>query len=93
LGPGPSRVARTTKLKITAVSSFSDPLTRQIYETVRIELTGVRVLKSKSELNRCKVPRLRKSKKEMEKKHTVNYDGTNKLRGTTEGGLEDKELV
>ena len=41
------------------MSSFSDPLTRQLAEAVRIEHRGADILNSKSEFSRCKIPRLR----------------------------------
>ena len=41
------------------VSSFSDPLTRQLAEVDRIENRGADILNSKSEFSRCKIPRLR----------------------------------
>ena len=47
------------KFKFSLISSFKDALTRQISEAVRIERGGVEILNSKSEFNRCRVPRLR----------------------------------
>ena len=47
------------KLKFKMVASFKDALTRQISEAVRIETGGVQILNSKSEFNRCRVPKLR----------------------------------
>ena len=47
------------KFKFKLISSFSDPLTRQISEAVRIEQRGEQILNSKSEFNRCRVPRLK----------------------------------
>ena len=44
------------RLKIVKV--FSDPLTRQLAEAVRIEQRGQNILNSKSEFSRCRVPRL-----------------------------------
>ena len=41
------------------MSSFSDPLTCQLAEAVRIEHRGADILNSKSEFSRCKIPRLR----------------------------------
>ena len=41
------------------MSSFGDPLTRQLAEAVRIEQRGAEILNSKSEFSRCRIPRLR----------------------------------
>ena len=46
------------KFKIKIVSSYRDPLTRQVSEAVRIELRGGNTLNSKTEYNRCRIPRL-----------------------------------
>ena len=47
------------KFEFKLISSFQDPLTRQLSEAVRIEQRGPDILNSRSEFNRCKVPRLR----------------------------------
>ena len=47
------------KFKFKLISSLIDLLTRQISEAVRIKRRGVEILNSKSEFNRCRVPRLR----------------------------------
>ena len=47
------------KFKFKLISSFKDSLTRQISDAVRIKMRGVEILNSKSEFNRCRVPRLR----------------------------------
>ena len=68
--------------KIKVVGSFSDSLTRQVAEAVRIDLRGGGVLNSKSEYSRCRIPRLvidhdewskmkKKEKDELEKKNEV----------------------
>ena len=44
--------------KFKLIASFSGPLTRQLSEAVGIEKRGKHVLNSKSEYNRCRVPRL-----------------------------------
>ena len=60
--------------KIKVISSFRDSLTRQISESVRIDLRGGGVLNSKTEYSRCRLPRLTvdmdewRSKKTEEKK-------------------------
>ena len=47
------------KFKFRIIRSFQDPLTRQLAEAVRIERHGDGILNSKSEFNRCRVPRLK----------------------------------
>ena len=44
------------KFKLKIVSSYRDPLTRQVSEAVRIELRGGNTLNSKTEYNRCRIP-------------------------------------
>ena len=44
--------------KMKVVGSFRDALTRQISESVRIDLRGGGVLNSKTEYSRCRIPRL-----------------------------------
>ena len=46
------------KFNIKMVQSFQDALSRQIGEGVRIDLRSGNVLNSKSEYNRCRLPRL-----------------------------------
>ena len=46
------------KFKMKIVSSYRDPLTRQVGEAVRIEMRGGNTLNSKTEYNRCRLPRL-----------------------------------
>ena len=43
---------------IKVVSSFKDSMTRQISESVRIDLRGGGVLNSRTEYSRCRLPRL-----------------------------------
>ena len=77
------------KFKFKGVSSFRDALTRQLSEAVRIELRGEDILNSKSEFNRCKMPRLKidlkgwRKEKEMGKATTI----------IPEGGMEDADLT
>ena len=40
------------------ISTFGDPLTRQIVESVWIERSGVDILNSKLEYYRCSIPRI-----------------------------------
>ena len=40
------------------VSTYRDPLTRQVSEAVRIEMRGGNTLNSKTEYNPCRIPRL-----------------------------------
>ena len=60
------------------ISSFTDPMTRQLSEAVRIELRGPEILNSKSEYTRCRVPRLR-----------VDLEGW-KLNQNREGSKQDE---
>ena len=46
------------KFTVKVVASFKDALTRQIAESVRIDMRGGRVLNSKTEYSRCHLPRL-----------------------------------
>ena len=55
------------QFRLKIVSSFSDPLTRQLAEAVRIEHRGADILNSKSEFLRCKVPRLKLDMEEWSK--------------------------
>ena len=43
---------------IKVVSSFKDSMTRQISESVRIDLRGGGILNSKTEYSSCRLPRL-----------------------------------
>jgi hypothetical protein len=52
------------KFKFSMIKSFQDPLSRQLSEAVRIELRGENILNSRSEFNRCRVPRLRINQEE-----------------------------
>ena len=45
--------------KFKIISTFQDPLSRQLSEAVRIDRRGSQILNSKSEYSRCRVPRLR----------------------------------
>ena len=47
------------RFRFRLVRGFKDPMSRQLSEAVRIELRGGSILNSKSEYNRCRVPRLR----------------------------------
>ena len=46
------------RFKFRMVASFQDSLTRQVAESVRIDMRKGRVLNSKTEYSRCKLPRL-----------------------------------
>ena len=46
------------KFNIKVVGTYRDALSRQVAEAVRIELRGDEILNSKSEFNRCCLPRL-----------------------------------
>ena len=72
------------RFKIKVVSSYRDPLTRQVGEAVRIEMRGGNTLNSKTEYNRCRIPRLvidqevwqimRKKEKEINDEETKNLE-------------------
>ena len=47
------------EFKFRIVSTFQDPLSRQLSEAVRIDRRGSQILNSKFEYSRCRVPRLR----------------------------------
>ena len=46
------------KFKMKIISSYREPLTCQVGEAVRIEMSGGNTLNSKTEYNRCRIPRL-----------------------------------
>ena len=48
-----------TATRSSIISSFKDPLFRQLSEDVRIELRGENILNSKAEFSRCRVPHLK----------------------------------
>jgi hypothetical protein len=81
------------KFKFKIISFFSDPLNRQISEAVRIEQRGDLLLNSKSEFNRCRVPRLKidmegwNAGKEREK---AGKDLKSRGRGTEQGRRGDR---
>ena len=52
------------KFNIKIISTFKDPLTRQVAESIRIERRGAEILNSKSEYSRCNLPRLTIEKEE-----------------------------
>ena len=54
-----SELQQPPRFRFKLVRSFTDPMSRQLAEAVRIELRGSSILNSKSEYNRCRVPRLR----------------------------------
>ena len=47
------------KFRINVVASFPDDLSRQLSESVRIDIRCGDIINSKSEYSRCRVPRLR----------------------------------
>ena len=47
------------RFRFRLVRGFKNPMSRQLSEAVRIELHGGSILNSRSEYNRCRVPRLR----------------------------------
>ena len=56
------------KFRMKVVGSFTDALSRQLSEAVRIDLRGGGVLNSKTEYSRCRVPRLVVDMEEWKKK-------------------------
>ena len=80
------------RFKFNLISSFKDALTRQISEAVRIERGRVEILNSKSEFNRCRIPRLRIDLEgwNIMKKKGVEQDG-NKEQEISEADTGDKE--
>ena len=81
-----------------AVQYFTDPMTRQLAEAVRIDLRGEGILNSKSEYNRCRVPRLRVDlegwKVEQNTKKTASQEeGLNNSRDMeAEASLQEREV-
>ena len=67
------------KFKIKIISTFKDPLTRQIAESVRIDRRGVEILNSKSEYSRCRIPRLKINLDEWKKKEKPGRSGDTPL--------------
>ena len=57
--PDHQHLLEPPKFKFRIIRSFQDPLTRQLAEAVRIERHGDGILNSKSEFNRCRIPRLK----------------------------------
>ena len=53
-----SDIEGNPQFRFKIVASFSDPLTRQLAESVRIDRRGMEILNSRSEYSRCRVPRL-----------------------------------
>ena len=62
------------KFKFKIISSFQDPLTRQLAESVRIERRGARNLNSKSEYSRCRVPHIRVDMQGWRRADNANVD-------------------
>ena len=77
----------TPKFRVKMVGSFGDALTRQISESVRIELRGENVLNSRAEYSRCRLPRLTMDKEEWrnaKKKEVQLLDKEDGVQGDTE---------
>ena len=81
-------LATPSAFRYKLIQSFKDPMSQQLAEAVRIDLRGPNVLNSKTEYNRCKVPRLRvdleewKANKEQEKENHVedqDFEAENSL--------------
>ena len=73
------------KFKFRIIKSFQDPLTRQLAEAVRIKMSGEGILNSKSEFNRCRIPRLKINLEEW------GVRNEEKQRERTEEGYDDLE--
>ena len=58
------------KFRMKVVGSFKDALSRQLSESVRIDLRGGGVLNSKTEYSRCRIPRLVVDMDEWKRKKT-----------------------
>ena len=54
--------------KFKVVASFQDALSRQVAESVRIDMRGGQVLNSKTEYSRCRLPRLTIDRNEWEER-------------------------
>jgi hypothetical protein len=82
------------KFKFTIISSFGDPLTRQLSESVRIEKRGINILNSKSEYSRCRVPRLRVDMEEWKTKRASQSQGKTSLQEEqNEEIIKDLEII
>ena len=81
-----------------AVQYFTDPMTRQLAEAVRIDLRGEGILNSKSEYNRCRVPRLKVDlegwKAEQNSKEVASQEeGVNNSRDNeAENSLQERDI-
>ena len=77
------------------IQSFQDPMSRQLAEAVRIDLRGPNVLNSKTEYNRCKVPRVKvdfeewKTSKEQERS---GQEENHHLEKELENSLQERDL-
>ena len=80
--------------KFRLIGSFKDPMSRQLSEAVRIELRGSSILNSKSEFNRCRVPRLRVDlegwKEEKREGPSSQLEGNHEMEA--EFSLEEREV-
>jgi hypothetical protein len=82
------------KFKFTIISSFGDPLTHQLSESVRIEKRGINILNSKSEYSRCQVPRLRVDMEEWKTKRASQSQGKTSLQEEqSEEIIKDLEMI
>ena len=84
------------QFRLKIVSSFSDPLTRQLAEAVRIERRGADILNSKSEFSRCRIPRLRLDMEEWQKskkKVSTTPEEASTVKEPTVGEEDDQTLM
>ena len=78
------------KFKFKIISTFGDPLTRQIAESDRIKKSGMEILNSISEYSRCRIPRLRINMEGWKEAHLQGKKKVNivEVKDSTEETLE-----
>ena len=83
------------RFKFRIIASFSDPLTRQLAESVRIDRRGMEILNSRSEYSRCRVPRLQLDMEGWRKGKKNESVDSNKIKemDTTCVDAEDQALM
>ena len=77
------------KFKLKVISSFQDALTRQISESVRIDMRWGGILNSKTEYLRCRLPRLVIDNEELRKSKTEEKKNLEKEIVSTENDLDN----
>ena len=81
------------KFRLKIVSTFSDPMTRQLAEAVRIEMRGSEILNSRSEFSRCRVPRLRLELDNWKKPVVQDEDLSSEAREDDRNLMEDLHRI